>query len=161
MDMAGYWKQQVINTLTKHTDMSTVDALRLPILLIGNKYDLVSVIVWLMVLIGWLLAFRLKSFFYLNIIMIDWFSFWLLMKSNRSPMRANTFLVERKRIYHLDSCFLVQPTESMSVIYLCLDSFWEMPSLAHEENVHRSLIAFAHHIYWALSSHVRNSNDSK
>ena len=45
MDMAGYWKQQVINTLTKHTDMSTVDALRLPILLIGNKYDLVSAIV--------------------------------------------------------------------------------------------------------------------
>lgn len=47
MDMAGYWKQQVINTLTKHTEMSTVDALRLPILLLGNKYDLVSVDTWL------------------------------------------------------------------------------------------------------------------
>ena len=42
MEMAGYWKQQVINTITTHTEMTTTDALKLPILLIGNKYDLVS-----------------------------------------------------------------------------------------------------------------------
>lgn len=41
MDLASYWKQQIINTISTHTDMSTVEALRLPILLLGNKYDLV------------------------------------------------------------------------------------------------------------------------
>ena len=46
-----------------------------------------------------------------------------MLKSNRSPLGANTFLAEQKRIYHLESCFLVQPTESMSVICLWLDSF--------------------------------------
>ncbi|XP_067944814.1 uncharacterized protein [Watersipora subatra] len=42
MDLAGYWKQQVINTITKYTDMTTCEALKLPILLLGNKFDLVE-----------------------------------------------------------------------------------------------------------------------
>ncbi|KAF6036607.1 hypothetical protein EB796_005086 [Bugula neritina] len=42
MEMAAYWKQEIINTVTHHSDMSISDALKLPILLLGNKYDLVD-----------------------------------------------------------------------------------------------------------------------